>query len=283
MLTRGSTSSNSQSRLLTLPRELRDQIYNLVCGSNILHFKFASSHPVRKGDLCHYICLSKVTEEEAQASFESSKSAWFDEANASRHEECYSPKIFSDVSGRVSRRLTLDLRFLRTSRQIYHEARLFCYTATTFSFNEWDVLARFVKTVSWVPCVRSIRLRIRSGAKGDKPPACEALQNISSRLTGLQRIHIDVVQFCSSGSREYDRRAEEASHLTQQLLSFAGPALKAAAVVISDARFTNSETTQWSWYMVGWSEADYYRWTMTQKQEYAKFLQNALLQHKSKS
>ena len=282
-LTGESMASDSQSLLLGLPKEIKNHIYVLVCGGDLLHIKFASGVSKPKVQFRHAKCLSKTTEEDAQASFDTSTSPWFDEVNANRHEDCCSPKNFCDVSGRMTRRLTLDLRFLRTCRKIYDEAKNVCYTANIFSFDSWNVFGKFLKTVSWVSHIRSIHLRICSGTTGDGPSTREALQDVSSKLTGLQRIHIDLEQFHISRSRRYDRGAEEASHLTEQLLCFAGRALKTTAVIISDARFCDfnvPETTKYPWDDGRSLRLD--RWTMLQKQEYSQFLRNAILQRRGK-
>ena len=276
-------ASNAQSLLLRLPQEIKNHIYVLVCGGDLLHFKFASSVSKPRVQFRHAKCLSTAMEEDTQTNFDSSKSPWFDEVNANRHEDCCSPKIFCDVSGRISRRLTLDLRFLRTCRQIYDEANNVCYTANIFSFDNWNVFGKFLKTVSWVSHIRSIHLRIRSATNRYGPSTRETLQYIYSKLTGLRSIYIDLEQLHIFRIPMYDQGSEEASHLTEQLLCFAGTGLKNTTVVISDARFCDfnaPETPQ--------SPGDdirslgFSRWTMTQKQEYPQFLRNTILQYRGK-
>ena len=181
------------------------------------------------------------------------------------------------------RKFTLDLHFLRTCSQIYHEAKSFCYNTNIFSLDDWTVFANFVQTVGRVSDIRKIRLRIRSGTNGNGSAACELLQDFCSKLTGLQWVHIDLEQLYFSDARRYDQGAEEASNLKKELLCFAGTALKTAAVIISDARFCNHrapETAQISRDDARSQECN--RWTMTQKQEYAHFLRNALLRHRGK-
>lgn len=156
-------------------------------------------------------------------------------------------------------------------------------TKPIFSFDQWIIFANFVKTVSWVSDIRRIRLGIRSGTSGNGGVARESLQRFYSKLTGLQWVHIDLEYIYFSASRRYDRGAAEASYLPEQLLCFAGTALKTASVIISDARFCNErapETAQIS-RDDAWSK-ERNRWTMAQKQEYAHFLRNALLRHRGK-
>ncbi len=223
----------------------------LVCGGNLLHFTWGYNK------FRHVKCVSRTTEEEAQASFEASESPWFDEVNVSRHKDCYSSA------------LALDLRFLRVCHQIYDEASSFCYTDNTFSFEDWTIFAIFVRTMTRVSYVRSIRSC--SEFIGDRPFICKRLQNIFNKLTGLQRIHIDWEQL-PGHLRKYDQRVVEAIHPTQQLICFGGIELKTATVIISDAQF----------YKKGNESHSLHRWTMTQKQEYSRFLRNALLQHRAK-
>ena len=94
---------------------------------------------------------------------------------------------------------------------------------------------KLVKAVRWVSYARSIRRNIRRGTNGDGPLPRETLQDTSGQLTGLQMILIDLVQLQISSSRMYDQRAEEACHLTKQLLCIAGTAWKAAAAVVISA------------------------------------------------
>lgn len=279
---------NAQSLLLKLPQEIKDHIYVLVCGGNLLHFNFASPMSQRYIDtrLSHVKCLSQATEEDAQASFDTSKSPWFDEANSYRHHGCCAFKLFDDISGRVPEEFRLDLRFLRTCRQIHDEAKNYCYTANTISFNGLGNLRKFLETVSWVSYIRSIRLGItivNDGDDGDGRITRETMQDLCSKLTRLRSIHIQLEQFHTIRSRRYNQGAENTSHLTGQLLCFAGTRLKTATVIISDARFAEFDYPEIETMQPPWD--DYWsrylpRWTMTEKQEYSRFLRNALLQHK---
>lgn len=290
ILTDESTASNRHSflsrfslhhsLLLRLPQEIQDQIYKLVCGGNLLHFEFTPAVHKFQRKLCHVKSLSKITEAEAQASFFASTSPWFDEVCAHRHEECDPSKLLSDQSGCMQRGLTLDLRFLRTCRQIYHAAKTICYGTNIFSFDSLDVFMEFGKTRSWISHIRSLRLRIQSGNSSSGPAFPDSLNQILGKLTCMKWIHIDLEQIFFDGSRVYEKRVEENSLLTKQLLCFGGRALKVAAVVISDARFCDYKRTQddqdddWS--------LELGRWTMKEKQEYAHFLRNALLEHRGK-
>ena len=281
ILTHESAASNSQSLLLKLPQELQDQIYKLVCGSNLLHFEFDAYERESHPRFCHVKCLSKITEEDTQASFDASTSPWVDVACANRHKECCSQRLFRPESGRFWARPTLDLRFLRTCRQIYDAAKNLCYDTNIISFDSLKVFARFVMTVSWVPRIRSLRLCIYSFNDGSGAVPAKTLKHMVSKLTGLERIHIDLFLIFVGEFRSYDKGAEEDSVLTKQLLCLAVTRLRAATVVISDTRFCDlkdSETTQVS------RDDDQSqrrrRWTMEQKQEYAHFLRNALLEHR---
>ena len=279
-----STASNCQSLLLKLPQEIQVCIYGAVCGGNLLHFYFTPDSYNCRRKLCYVMCLSNITEDEAQASFCASTSPWFDEVCANRHEQCSPQKLLYSKSNSIPWwRLTLDLRFLRTCRHIYNAAKDLCYRTNIFSFDSLEVFMKFGTRMSWVSHIRNLRLRIQSGNSSSGPAFPETLKEIFGRFTGVKWIHIELEQIFFRGSRTYDKRVEEGSRLTQQLLSFGGKALKVAAVVISDARFcdyNDLERTQ-----IAQDDARSRRrrrWTMREKQEYAHFLHNALLEQRGK-
>ena len=253
----------------------------LVCGGNLLHVKLASGLLDPKIKFRYDKCLSTKTEEDAQKSFDASTSPWFDEVSVNRHDQC-APMFLDAVSMPILRKRALDLRFLRTCRQIYDEAKNFRYTANTFSFDNWDVLGMFVKTVNWTPYIRSVRLYVCSGTNGPAFPNREMLQNVSKKLTGLRMLTFDWDQMSSLDSRKYDQRTEEGSQLSEQLLCFfAGQALKSVEVIVSDThfcQFNTPETTQRSQDDALSQRLN--RWTMEQKQEYSRFLRRDLMQHR---
>ena len=283
-----STANNCQSLLLKLPQEIKNRIYDLVCGGELLHFRFAPKSKAHSQDkLCHYKCVSKTTEEDAQASFDASESPWFDDLCANRHKDCLlTPTEYQcEASGGTAtyRRLVgLDLRFLRTCHQLYDETKNVCYKINIFSFDDFNCLVSCVNKLSWLSYIRNIRICIRYWDNRLGPATDGAMYHISSKLTSLQRIYIDLEGSQSFCLRGYDQRFEEASHLTKYLLSFARPALKAVGVVITDADFYSFKNiARMSIVFDDLSEQDI-RWTMMQKQEYSRFIRNALLQHRGK-
>lgn len=288
ILTNESTAHNCQSLLLKLPQEIKGRIYELVCGGELLHFRFAPKSKAHFQDkLCHYKCVSKTTEEDAQASFDASESPWFDDMCANRHKDCLltPTKYFCEASGGTAtyrRLLGLDLRFLRTCQQIYDEAKNVCYKTNIFSFDDFNCLVSCVNKLSWVSYIRNIRICTRYWDNRAGPATDGAMYHISSKLTGLQGIYIDLEESQCFGLRRYDQRIEDASHLTKQLLSFARPALKAVGVVITDADFYSYKNILRMSILHDDLLAQDIRWTMTQKQEYTRFLRNALLQHRGK-
>ena len=280
-LTGHSTMRNAQSLLLRIPQEIKDHIYVLVCGGDLLHIKFAPGLLNLDGKFCHSKCLSTRTEEEAQKSFDASTWPWFDEASANRHDGC-TPNFLGDVSGPIPQRRILDLRFLRTCRQIYDEAKSFCYTANTFSFDHWNVFGHFVNTVNWTSHIRSVRLYDRRETNGHGPPNCEMLHDVSKKLTGLQKFIFDWKQTSFSDSRKYDQRAEKVTQLAKQLFCFAGPSLKSVIVIISDTGCDSRSRENTPCSQDDPRSQQLTRWTMKQKQEYSRFLRHAMIQHRGK-
>ena len=250
--------------MLRLPREIKDQIYNYVCGGNTLHIRFTSGGPYT------VLCRSELTEQAAQAGFDSSQSRWIDDVSAYHHKDCHSHN-----------NRTLDLRFLRTCHQICDEAKLVYYSSNTFYLSDapyqddFDAVEKFVNTADWASNVRSIGLHLNVSTY-KRAHTDQVLRGITGKLAGLRCLYL-VMEMRYSGG--YNKEAEEKSKLTEHILCLGGPFLKVATVVISDAYDRSIFSDLLRALEVDEEPLRHTRWTMAQKQEYSLFLRNALLQH----
>ncbi len=211
-----------------------------------------------------------MTEQAAQASFDSLQPPWIVDVSAYHHEDCYSHN-----------NPTLDLRFLHTCRQIREEAKLVYYSSNTFYLSDapyqddFDAIEKFMNTADWASNVRSIGLHLNLSTY-KRAHTDQVLRGITGKLTGLRYLHLVMEMKCPGG---YNKEAEEKSKLTEHILCLGGPFLRAATVVISDAYDLSIFDGLLRALQEDEEPLRHIRWTMAQKQEYSLFLRNALLQH----
>ncbi|OCL03183.1 hypothetical protein AOQ84DRAFT_442893 [Glonium stellatum] len=131
-----SASNAVASPLLRLPAELRNRIYELVIGGQMIHI-----HAVRclckepkKYVVKYFIgcstCKLKKSEFEIHSRWLHSNRSNSLDTWEHRHEKCEA--LFCNMNG--SRTRIFDLSLLRTCKQLYYETRLLPYSTNTFSF-----------------------------------------------------------------------------------------------------------------------------------------------------
>ena len=190
----------SQSPLLGLPAELRNQIYELVLGGELLHvdqdiygFNITICQSQSAEMNAYKRFLNPSIDERAKIHGKYSLEDYFtvgDEYHvdpcSSRHNPkgCYNFKTPS-----------LHLSLLRVCKQIYDETRLVPYSANTFGFESSDVFNLYISTLT--PSKRSALGRLHftrtipatgmSEFKSPDPP-----------LTGLRYLHLSLENWPSS-------------------------------------------------------------------------------------
>ena len=123
-----STASNTSSRLLRLPQELKNIIYGLVFGVQLIHMSWDRYWQkwIRR------LCRAKISEKEAHKRFVASKVSTCSPDPVYRHNDCWGPPCRSLYAH-------LNLALLSCCRQIYLEAHPIFISANTWSI-----------TMSWV-------------------------------------------------------------------------------------------------------------------------------------
>ena len=136
-----------ESRLLSLPFELRQQIFEEVLGSSTLHI---TQHPHRLG---HTRCTSSIpSSQRTHSKIICSRNCF----NPNKTIQTYRYGEFLDHDNISEDSLSL----LLVNRQLYHEASHILYESTTFDFNHPQSLTFFARSVraSRLNSIRSINI-----------------------------------------------------------------------------------------------------------------------------
>ncbi|CAF9936764.1 MAG: hypothetical protein ALECFALPRED_006973 [Alectoria fallacina] len=151
----------STSPLLKLPGEIRETIFSLVVGHQLIHLLYLRS----RGKFRHTVCTAAASEDEAYNEFmtghtriSSNHSAHFHSVTfKERHVHCKSwdfenQRFFNGKYDRLSGPMTteerrkpmLDLSLLGACRQMYEEGNVLLWTTNTFSFEDSMPLRMFI-------------------------------------------------------------------------------------------------------------------------------------------
>lgn len=277
---------NAESPLLRLPLELKTKIYEYVCGGQTIHTICERHHR----SLSHRLCCAVLSEMEAQQKFDTSEAVWYASETADRHLRCGAqitykygcPTCTSHTEDWSFPTKTLETNVLRCCRQIYLEAKLVPYYANTFSFGSAISLSKFCRLVP-EGCRSVIRnlhvdLQIFLDEYYTTQDWLMAFESVTASLKALQRLFITIELLPRQGflRPEYLPGVERSwmSHFLQ-----AGKLnLKVATVVLFDSHFTHD----WSDYEIETRETRE-RWTLAQKQEWSRYLRNALLHYENRN
>ncbi|EPS37235.1 hypothetical protein H072_9024 [Dactylellina haptotyla CBS 200.50] len=179
---------NERCLLLELPAELRLQIYSNVIGKHLVHVEADWKDPFGNSDMrafayecrpylhtkcCQWSCHGRNAETEIyeycmdplsetdklnRRPAGTANASWpHSMLFADRHGQCFGRKHTP-----YSR--TMDLRFLRTCKSIYTDARYIAYNKATFSFRSSEIFDNFVlaRTTEQLRNIRSLHFDISS-------------------------------------------------------------------------------------------------------------------------
>ncbi|KAK4632230.1 hypothetical protein CLAFUW4_02790 [Fulvia fulva] len=125
--------NSTQSRLLKLPSEIRNHIFQLVFGSNTIHVYSKNKSSLKLSSsrqLIRAICANESTEDEDAEAIGSSHETQEQLGYHERHSKC---KHYMHATGCKSKN-TMNLQLLGVCRQIHEEVALMPYEQSTFSF-----------------------------------------------------------------------------------------------------------------------------------------------------
>ena len=181
LLNFGSTEINCSSMLLKLPQEIKNEIYEMICGGALIHIE------VNNRKIGHTVCTAKISETQAQENFDKEvPSSWYAEKNVDRHAACCPNPIKNS------------LNVLRVCRQIYHEAKYLPYLTNTFSFQHYSVLRRFFKILVHSHlklnlAIRSVHVRVQiPHMPHNERQWNDALRFMGNVLPRLRCLYIDI-------------------------------------------------------------------------------------------
>jgi len=259
-----STAQNqNQSPFLKLPPEIRNQIFQLVLGGNLIHIF---------GEGClHLVCPHKDSEDEACEQYlRTSK----DEDYITRHRFCLSSKF--------DQAPLLSLSLLYACKQTYFEARCLPYSLNTFFFHDSKSLQGFVSSLhaKQLHAISSVHLSMevifRLDAEEWQRPLSLSLIN---SFKGLEHLRIFInVGFVRLKDHVLLQQTSLETYFFAPLLRFQRLAPKSVTVVFSDEAAVRVWGDQGFLSYGNVFAKDYgFRWTRETKKECAKRIEDRLL------
>lgn len=282
--------ASSQTSFLKLPQEIKNCIYELVLGGNLLHItrdliKFGRKvvHST-KGDIkeqrfINLICRSHISEADAHRCFaEEDGSSFCVMGIELRHWSCDPDHPSKYQSSAVSPPSKMDINLLHACRQIYHEARFIPYSTNTFSFDKSRNLRAFIhlliqRGVDVNRAVRSLHVDL-AHISHDLHGWKQAFNAVAQHMTLLDTVYINVDQRPNWSVNSYARQKELAMLPVLDCLAVLGkihPA-KSMVIVVGDQDLaSNLHSTLWI--PADWTTR---RWTLMEKREWVEMAKLAI-------
>ena len=278
-----STSANAQTLFLRLPREIKNRIYELVLGGNMLHIrrellKFkrnvirSTKGFIKEQRFTNHICRSQISEEDAQHRFdtEEGRNPYVKDIEL-RHSLCAPSK----PNGGAFAPLRMDINLLHACRQIYNEARFIPYSTNMFSFDTSRILRAFVhllvqRGVNVNSAIRSLHIDSNT-ASHDLRGWTQAFNAVTQHMTLLETIYLNVDQPVAPLRWNIGAGAENIEKSLKPVadcLAVLGktPA-KSISIIVSDRFRANSSSMDFMWAPTPWILQP---WTVKEKRLWAE-------------
>lgn len=280
MLTNLSFKENSTSGFLRLPQELKDRIYELACGGELLHI----SHRQPKNKFHNYICPALVSDQQVYKDFSTAMGIWNpvlskvdqrinknptrlfkSSESVYQHEHCLEMRTGGLILGLPS----LSLSLLRVCRQTYDEARLVPISRNTFAFEDPDVLRSFIARISPIHrrAIRSVHLDMMlESARIETAWNSAVFFALVPRFRNLRNVDIciDLADYCTLIPNDRLVDPQDSAWMSD-ISCLRYLSLKSATVIIRDKDVSS----------IGWRYSC--RWALEQKQRWAAFIRNRIL------
>lgn len=260
--------------MLKLPIEIKNEIYELVCGGQLLHVSHYWPDNELKFDV--EICQAALSEQAAEDLFHAeTNDVWFAGAVENRHRACFAGKRHPEK---------ISTSLLATCRQVYTEARHIPYSTNTFGFWATSTLDEFTNYTKKLGHghhleIRRVHLDVKVRKSDDERRWKAAIaQYLIPRLPAVHRISINLDQSYATGvmgcrtPSEFENRHLSGNYLMSALLEIRKLSLNRATVVISDAGIIFGRRMDTDSVLIQ------YRWTLAEKQVWARYIKDSILQ-----
>ena len=196
------------SPLLSLPGEIREEIFFHAVGNQLVHLFYDQS----SGRFCHTVCKATASENQVYREFMSPHdpvavdrlAGFLSFAFRTRHSHCTSWKFMDHArsengpvsEAKESAHPMLSLTLLGACRQAYEEANLLLWTTNTFSFEDGRTLKTFVNSLHSTQRKKITRMHIDFAFDCISKVQCQQALSLSliSRLNGLRTLHVTISQ-----------------------------------------------------------------------------------------
>ena len=269
---------NSQNPFLRLPQELKNRIYELVLGEQLLHVKrdwttSTTKKFIKEQRFTNQICSSQISEKGALDCFKTQKgSNLFVDGIELRHSNCYPSK---DKSSSYSPD-RMNINLLHTCRQIYNEARFIPYSTNTFSFDTPRNLRAFIhlltqKGANLNQAIRILHINVATTyGNTDLRAWTQALKAVVQHMTLLEKVYVNLDQWPTWPTISVDReRYIDAMQPVLNCLAILGKtSTPSIEIIVSDQHLSNKfggsaaldPGTQAMWAEIRWTLEEKRKW-----------------------
>ena len=257
--------------LLSLPQEIKDQIYELFLSHHAIHVH----HQKKPFPLWHCLCMSLTGEEDAQEHYEA-PTPWTNKGSRDSNLICSAILASSAFK--------LNLGLIRTCRLIYHDAKLVPYRHNTFFFTTCEALTLFLERTPAAVEIRSLRLEILIESREHLDLWDICLAKVATTMSSLRDVHINIEQML--GVNWYTRhvRLRPRFDVMDEVNNgqFKATLLRLAALELRDAKvaFKLSCQSYWPPDHSDIDEEDYTSSRMLYAEAWAKEVEEGLLVRK---
>ena len=268
-------TANSQNPFLRLPQELKNRIYELVLGEQLLHVKrdwtvCSTKNFIKEQRFTNQICSSQTSEEDALDCFKSQKGGnLFVDGIELRHLNCYPSKDKS--SSYFPDRMNINL--LHTCRQIYNEARFIPYSTNTFSFDTPRNLRAFIhlltrRSVNVNQAIRSLHINLAYD-NSDLHAWTQAFKAVVQHMTLLEKVYVNLDLWPTWPTFSVDRDRDIAMQPVLNCFAILGKtSIPSIEIIVSDKHLSSKyggsaaldPATQAQWAEIRWSLEEKRKW-----------------------
>ena len=277
-----------------LPQELKNRIYELVLGGNLLHVKRdlkkserdvvrSTKGTIKEQRFTNQICSSKISEMDALDYFKSQDgSSLFVEGIELRHSNCHPSKHKSSTY--IADRMNTNV--LHTCRQVYNEARFIPYSTNTFSFATPRNLRAFIhyltrRSVNVNQAIRSLHIDLAYD-NSDLHAWTQAFKAVVQHMTLLEKVYINLDQRSTWPSINVDGDRHVFMHRLLNCFAILGKtSTQSIEIIVSDRDLSSKFGRLIAWNPATQAQWAAIRWTVEEKREWVEKVKLAIQNRQS--